>query len=59
MCVCACMCVCVCACMRVCTCAYSLALHRIFDGVVENLARNFAEGTEYFKVITLAQMHLL
>ena len=26
-------------------------LSRIFDSVVGNLAKNFAEGTEYFKVM--------
>ena len=25
---------------------------RIYDAVIGNLAKNFAEGTEYFKVIT-------
>ncbi len=26
---------------------------RLFDSVVGNLAKNFAEGTEYFKVCTI------
>ena len=29
---------------------------RIFDSVVGNLAKNFAEGTEYFKVL-YKQLH--
>lgn len=30
-------------------------LSRIFDSVVGNLAKNFAEGTEYFKVMVSYQ----
>lgn len=28
-----------------------LPFHRLFDSVVGNLAKNFAEGTEYFKLL--------
>ena len=31
-------------------CIYIVGFCRIFDSVVGNLAKNFAEGTEYFKV---------
>jgi WASH complex subunit 7 len=27
------------------------SMHRLFDSVVGNLAKNFAEGTEYFKLL--------
>ena len=32
-----------------------IIVHRIFDSVIGNLAKNFAEGTEYFKVCTLCE----
>ena len=31
--------------------AFTFLFHRLFDSVVGNLAKNFAEGTEYFKLL--------
>ena len=40
-------------CVEYCT----LRFCRIFDSVVGNLEKNFAEGTEYFKVDTHTHTH--